>query len=47
LNYFLRAVNCGAITVDEAQSLSGLTLAELSSASFVKILDGRRKKLPS
>lgn len=43
LNYFLRAINCGAITVDEAQSLSGLTLAELRSASFVKILDGRRK----
>ena len=44
LNYFLRAINCGAITVDEAQSLSGLTLAELRSASFVKILDGRRAK---
>jgi hypothetical protein len=42
LNYFLRAINCGAITVDEAQTLSGLTLAELRSASFVKILDGRR-----
>lgn len=42
LNYFLRAINCGAITADEAQSLSGLTLAELRSASFVKILDGRR-----
>jgi uncharacterized protein DUF6986 len=42
LNYFLRAINCGAITVDEAQMLSGLTLAELRSASFVKILDGRR-----
>jgi citrate lyase beta subunit len=47
LNYFLRAINCGAITVDEAQSLSGLTLAELRSASFVKILDGRRAKSPS
>jgi citrate lyase beta subunit len=42
LNYFLRAINCGAITADEAQSLSGLTLAELRSVSFVKILDGRR-----
>jgi len=47
LNYFLRAMNCGAMTVDEAQSLSGLTLAELRSASFVKILDGRRGKSPS
>ncbi|MGA8221275.1 MAG: hypothetical protein WB780_06430 [Candidatus Acidiferrales bacterium] len=42
LNYFLRAINCGAITVEEAQTLSGLTLAELRSASFVKILDARR-----
>jgi citrate lyase beta subunit len=43
LNYFLRAINCGAITSDEAQTLTGLTLAELRSASFVKILDGRKK----
>jgi hypothetical protein len=47
LNYFLRAINCGAVTVDEAQSLSGLTLPELRSASFAKILDGRRAKSPS
>ncbi|MGH9712418.1 MAG: DUF6986 family protein [Candidatus Acidiferrales bacterium] len=44
LIYFLRAINCGAITADEAQSLSGLTLPELRSASFVKILDGRKAK---
>ena len=43
LNYFLRAINCGAITAEEAQRLSGLTQAEFRSASFVKILDGRRK----
>lgn len=42
LNYFLHAINCGAITVEEAQTLSGLTMAELRSASFMKILDGRR-----
>jgi hypothetical protein len=36
LNSFLRAINCGAITVDEAQSLTSLTLPELRSASFVK-----------
>src|SRR6266404_8291901 len=41
LNYFLRAINCGAITKDEALSLSGLTLAELQSGSFVKILKSR------
>jgi hypothetical protein len=43
LNYFLRAINCGAITADEAQRLTGLTQAEFRSASFVKILDGRKK----
>jgi len=41
LNYFLRAINCGAVTEDEALSLSGLTLDELRSASFVKILKNR------
>lgn len=42
LNYFLRAINCGAITEPEAINLSGLTLAELRSASFVKIMKGRQ-----
>ena len=43
LNYFLSAINCGAITAEEAQRLTGLTQEELRSASFVKILDGRKK----
>ena len=42
LNYFLRATNCGAVTEDEAVRLSGLTVEELRSGSFVKILKGRR-----
>ena len=42
LNYFLRAINCGAITEAEALKLSGLTLPELRSASFVKILKNRQ-----
>jgi citrate lyase beta subunit len=42
LNYFLRAINCGAITEAEAVELSGLTLTELQSASFVKILKNRQ-----
>ena len=41
LNYFLRAVNCGAITEAEAVERSGLTLPELRSASFAKILKNR------
>jgi citrate lyase beta subunit len=42
LNYFLRAMNCGAITEEEAVAKSGLTLAELRGRSFVKILQSRR-----
>jgi len=42
LNYFLRAINCRAISEAEAQPLTGLTLEELRSASFVKILKARR-----
>ena len=43
LNYFLRAVNCGALSEAEATRLSGLTAEELRSGSFVKILKGRRQ----
>ena len=42
LNYFLRALNSGALTEAEALRLSGLTLDELRSGSFVKILKGRQ-----
>ena len=43
LNYFLRAINCGAITEEEALELSGLTLQELRTASFVRILKNRQE----
>jgi hypothetical protein len=43
LNFFLRAINCGAITETEAERLTGLTRDEFLGASFVKILDRRRK----
>lgn len=43
LNYFLRGLNCGAISEEEALA-TGLTLAEIRSRSFLKILEGRRKK---
>lgn len=42
LNYFLRGMACGAITENEALA-TGLTLEELRSRSFLKILQGRRK----
>jgi citrate lyase beta subunit len=42
LNYFLRAMNCGAIDEQEAVQLSGLSVDELRSKSFVRIMAGRR-----
>jgi len=42
LNYFLRAWNCGAITEREALEKSGLTIEELRTQSFVRILKTRR-----
>jgi len=42
LNFFLRALNCGAVREDEIGALTGLTLEELRSGSFVKIVKGRR-----
>lgn len=46
LNYFLKAMNCGAITEAEALA-TGLTLEEIRSRSFYKILVGRRATLAS
>jgi citrate lyase beta subunit len=43
LNFFLKALNCGAITEKEALA-TGLTLDEIHSRSFYKILKGRRGK---
>jgi citrate lyase beta subunit len=42
LNYFLRAINCGAIPAEDAPGLTGLTMEELRSGSFLKILEGRK-----
>jgi len=41
LNFFLRGINCGAFTEQEAAA-TGLTIEELRGRSFVKILDRRR-----
>jgi len=43
LNFFLKAMNCGAITEEEAVA-TGLTIEEIRSRSFYKILQGRRGK---
>lgn len=42
LNFFLRAINCGAIGEAEAAAMTGVTLDELRTRSFVQILRGRR-----
>jgi hypothetical protein len=42
LNFFLRALNCGAVREEEIGALTGLTLEELRSASFVAIVKNRR-----
>jgi citrate lyase beta subunit len=44
LNYFMRAVTCGALTEEEAEEASGLTVAELGTGSFLKILKTRTAK---
>ncbi|HEX4512538.1 MAG TPA: phosphoenolpyruvate kinase, partial [Polyangiaceae bacterium] len=41
LNYFLRGIACGAVTEQEAL-VTGLTLDEIRSKSFVKIMAARR-----
>ncbi|PSL25433.1 DUF6986 family protein [Chitinophaga ginsengisoli] len=42
LNFFLKAINCGAISEEEVLA-TGLTLEEIRSRSFYRILEGRRK----
>ncbi|HSR98124.1 MAG TPA: hypothetical protein VLM79_13790, partial [Kofleriaceae bacterium] len=43
LNYFLRGIACGAVTEQEALA-TGLSLDEIRSKSFVKIMAARREK---
>ncbi|MEP6991856.1 MAG: phosphoenolpyruvate kinase [bacterium] len=41
LNFFLRGVNSGAITEEDAVAMTGLSVEELRGRSFVKILGNR------
>ncbi|MBC7872780.1 MAG: phosphoenolpyruvate kinase [Ferruginibacter sp.] len=43
LNFFLKALNSGAISEDEATA-TGLSVEEIRSRSFYKILQGRRER---
>jgi citrate lyase beta subunit len=42
LNFFVRGLSAGALTIDEARE-TGLTTEELQGRSFVKILENRRR----
>ncbi|HEU0015517.1 MAG TPA: hypothetical protein VFQ45_17675 [Longimicrobium sp.] len=42
LNYFVRGINCGALTEQEALEMTSLTLDELRGRSFVQILRNRQ-----
>ena len=42
LNYFLKAMNCGAISEEDVLA-TGLTLDEIRGRSFKKILENRKQ----
>jgi citrate lyase beta subunit len=42
LNYFLRAINCGAIDEAEAVRRTGLSIEDFAGRSFLRILERRR-----
>ena len=41
INYFLRALNCGAITEDEVKA-AGLSVDELRTRSFFQMMQSRQ-----
>jgi hypothetical protein len=43
LNFFIRGLNCGAISEAEIFEITGLSRAELDSGSFLKIMESHRK----
>jgi citrate lyase beta subunit len=43
LNFFLRGLSCGALSTEEA-TRTGLTVEEIKGRSFLKILEGRRRR---
>lgn len=44
LNFFVRALNCGAMNEKEILEITSLDSDELHSASFLKIMENRRKE---
>ena len=43
LNFFRRAINCGALTESEVSADTNLSADELKSASFIEIMSGRNE----
>jgi len=43
LNFFARAISCGALRAEEITEATGLTTKELNSNSFAKIIERRRE----
>ena len=43
LNFFRRALNCGAFTEAEIAESTGLSIEELHADSFLKIMENRRR----
>jgi citrate lyase beta subunit len=43
LNFFIKAINCGALSEEEVLG-TGLTMPEIRSRSFYRILEGRREQ---
>lgn len=46
LNFFLQAMNCGAIEKEEILNITNLSESELRSASFLQIMENRRQSEP-
>ena len=44
LNFFVRALNCRALTEDEIRESTGLSVEELRTGSFARIMAGRNYK---
>jgi len=44
LNFFARAASCGAMTEKEITAATNLTIEELNSASFVRIMENRQRR---
>jgi len=43
LNYCVRAISCGSLTENEVLAATGLSVEELRSASFIKIMESRQR----